>query len=166
MDPIIQPGRVDGGVLRNDIIARLSHLVPLSLSRANEMDAAIALLEEDLNPDYRINQQRRITGTKAPVNNMRVEKWGRTTGHTTGSITTRSLDVQVDFENDTLEFIDQFEVKGGRGTMFCDGGDSGSLILERDTFHAVGLLFAGNKNGTTYATPIDEVLTSFSVKIL
>ena len=50
--------------------------------------------------------------------------------------------------------------------MFCDAGDSGALILEQHTLNAVGLLFAGTDDGTTFATPIKEVLTELSVKIL
>ena len=50
--------------------------------------------------------------------------------------------------------------------MFCDGGDSGSLIFDSNSLHAVGLLFAGTDDGTTFATPINEILSTFSVKIL
>ena len=164
-DPILQPGKLDGGKRRKDIIAFLSHLVPLSRTGANTMDAAIALVEEGLNPDFRIFQKDSVRGTVEPANKMKVEKWGRTTGHTTGSITTRNLDIQVDFDGEIIEFQDQFEIKAARG-MFCDGGDSGSLILERGTFNAVGLLFAGNDEGTTFASPINEVLTAFSVRIV
>ena len=166
MDPILQPGKLDGGNRRKNIIASLAYVVPLSRTAPNYMDAAIALIENDLNPEYSIYKKGRVAGMVLPDNKMKVEKWGRTTGHTTGAITTRNLDIQVDFGKETIEFHDQFEIKGGRGTMFCDGGDSGSLILEKGTFNAVGLLFAGNDDGTTYASPINEVLTSFSVNIL
>lgn len=164
-DPILQPGKLDGGDRRKHIIASLSYVVPLSRTAPNFMDAAIAVIENDLNLEYSIYKKGRVAGIVLPYNKMKVEKWGRTTGHTTGSITTRNLDIQVDFDSEILEFHDQFEIRG-RGIMFCDGGDSGSLILERGTFNSVGLLFAGNDEGTTYATPISEVLTSFSVNIL
>ena len=166
MDPVLQPGKLDGGSRRKDIIAFLSYLVPLSRTTANTMDAAIALVDENEQPDFRIFKKGSVKGSLEPANKLKVEKWGRTTGHTTGTITTRNLDIQVDFESETLEFQDQFEVKGNRGKMFCDGGDSGSLILERGTFRAVGLLFAGNDEGITYASPIRDVLTAFSVRIL
>ena len=166
MDPVLQPGKLDGGTRRKDSIAFLTRLVPLSRTAANTMDAAIALVDENLQAEFPIFKKGSVNGTLDPSNKLKVEKWGRTTGHTTGTITTRNLDIQVDFNTETLEFQDQFEVKGGRGKMFCDGGDSGSLILERGTFRAVGLLFAGNDEGTTYASPIRDVLAAFSVRIL
>jgi hypothetical protein len=163
-DPILQPGPEDGG-RRRDTVANLRYLVDLEFSGPNYMDAALAIIQEGLNPLYPIYNRRAVTGTVDPRNKMRVEKWGRTTGHTVGSVTTSNLDIIVDFDGHELEFLDQFEIKA-RGRMFCDGGDSGSLILERDTSNAVGLLFAGNDEGTTYATPINEVLTTLNVEIL
>ena len=164
-DPILQPGRLDGGSRRKDIIARLSHIVPLSRAKANNMDAAIAVVDNDLNPDYRISQRKRVNETVIPTNKMKVEKWGRTTGHTTGFISSRNVDFQIDFDGNLLEFHDQFEIQS-RSEMFCDDGDSGSLILERGGFNAVGLLFAGTEGGTAYASPINDILSAFSVKIL
>jgi hypothetical protein len=169
-DPILQPGKLDGGRKSKDVIAFLHSLVSLSRSRPNEMDAAIALLENGLEPDFNINQKARVSGLLAPSGNLKVEKFGRTTGHTEGSITTRNLDLEVDYDGQLIEFQDQFEIKGrikgGKRTMFCNGGDSGSLILEKGSFKAVGLLFAGTKDGTTFATPINAVLNAFSVKIV
>ncbi len=169
-DPILQPGKLDGGKKAMDVIAKLTDLVSLSRTKPNEMDAAIAILEEGLNPLFKINKTKKVNGTIIPANHLKVEKFGRTTGHTTGSITTRNLDLQVDYDNQLIDFQDQFEIKGGmkngKRIMFCDGGDSGSLILERGSLKAVGLLFSGNDEGTTFATPIDEVLSAFSVKIL
>lgn len=164
-DAILQPGILDGGRRTRDMIAQLSYLVELERSGLNRMDAAIAEIVPELK--YNVNfGRKKINGTAAPGNGMKVEKYGRTTGHTKGRITTRNLDIQVDFDGKTVEFIDQFEVKGNRGTMFCDAGDSGALIYEKDTMKAVGLLFAGTDDGTTFATPINEVLDTFSVKIL
>ncbi len=167
-DPILQPSPDDSGMPSRDRVARLDSLVELSGGN-NEMDAAIALVDEDIRMHTKVNKTQPITGTKAPALRMRVEKWGRTTGHTIGSITTISLDFDVEYDEETFSFIDQVEIKGsiagGRRTMFCDGGDSGSLILERGTGKAVALLFAGTDDGTTFATPINEVLSAFSVDI-
>jgi hypothetical protein len=169
-DPILQPGTLDGGRYMIDEIAHLSHLVPLEFSRANTMDAAIAKVVAKLDINTVVGKSKRVTGIASPTYNQKVEKYGRTTGHTTGSITTRNLDLQVDFEGKLIDFEDQFEIKGGikngKRTKFCLGGDSGSLILEKGTGNAVGLLFAGADDGTTFATPISEVLSAFSVKIL
>jgi len=169
-DPILQPGKLDGGKKVKDAIAQLKKLVPLNRNGFNEMDAAIALLLPGIGADYRIGQRERVSGTIRPLHRLKVEKYGRTTGHTAGSITTLRLDFQVEFDGETIDFQDQFEIKGairkGRREMFCNDGDSGALILEKGTQKAVGLLFAGNEEGTTFATSIGEVLSAFSVKIL
>ncbi|MCG2616814.1 S1 family peptidase [Terrimonas sp. NA20] len=164
-DPILQPGLMDGGKRTKDVIAHLSYLVELDRSGQNRMDAAIAEIMPGLSHEYGFGKKK-ITGVTEPVNGMKVEKLGRSTGLTKGRITTRNLDIQVDFGGKAVEFIDQFEVKGNRGTMFCDSGDSGALIYVKETMNAVGLLFAGTNDGTTFATPISEVLDTFSVRIL
>ncbi len=164
-DPILQPGLMDGGKRSRDVIAQLSYLVELDTSGQNRMDAAIAEVMPGLMHEYAFGKKK-IAGIVEPVNGMKVEKLGRSTGLTKGRVTTRNLDIQVDFGGKAVEFIDQFEVKGNRGTMFCDSGDSGALVYEKDTMNAVGLLFAGTDDGTTFATPISEVLNTFSVNIL
>jgi len=165
-DEILQSGPLDGGNRKKDVIGNLAYIMPLERSKPNPMDAAIAVVQSDIPMDYLLAQNRKITGTKPPANNLKVEKFGRTTGHTKGKITVSNLDLQVDFDGQLVDFEDQFQVKGNNGKMFCDGGDSGSLIMEQDSGIALGLLFAGTGDGTTYATPIDSVLTAFSVKIL
>lgn len=169
-DPIFQPGPLDGGK-RADQIARLEYLVVLETGKPNAMDAALARVVPGMNINYALNNgKKRITAIKDPAIKLKVEKFGRTTGHTTGSITTRNLDLQVDYEGQLIDFEDQIEIKGdvksGQRTLFCAGGDSGSLIIEKGTTNAVALLFAGAEDGTTFATPINDVLTEFSVKIL
>jgi hypothetical protein len=164
-DPILQPGSNDGGRRKRDMIATLSYLVEFKHSSPNLMDAALAQVVDGLSPEFLVMQKHKIVGTTIPENHMKVEKFGRTTGHTKGTITTRNLDLQVDFDGQLIDFENQFEVKASRG-VFCDAGDSGSLILERDTLNAVGLLFAGTDDGTTFATPIKEILATLSVKIL
>lgn len=165
-DPILQPGKFDGGKKAKDVIAQLSYLVELQFAKPNKMDAAIAEVIQDLDSIFLINKKFKISGATDPRNKMRVEKFGRTTGHTIGKVTTRNLDLKVDFDGREIDFQDQFEITGNKGSLFCDGGDSGSLIFESGSLQAVGLLFAGTDEGTTFATPIKEILAGFSVKIL
>lgn len=49
--------------------------------------------------------------------------------------------------------------------MFCDGGDSGSLVVDRDNY-AVGLLFAGDDDGITFVNPIAEVLAALKAQLV
>jgi hypothetical protein len=50
------------------------------------------------------------------------------------------------------------------GQSFSDSGDSGSLILTRDSQLAVGLLFAGSASHTI-ANHIDDVLQALNVTL-
>jgi hypothetical protein len=169
-DAILQPGRLDNGRTKNDAIARLTHLVPLQFTNSNSMDAAIAKVNDHVDIIKPIANKITVTGISMPTTRLKVEKYGRTSGYTTGTITTRNLDLEIDFDGRLIAFEDQFEIKGsiknGKRTKFCEAGDSGSLILESGTGNAVGLLFAGSRDGTSFATPISEILTAFSVKIL
>ncbi len=168
-DIIIQPGSQDGGT-QEDNIATLSYVVPLNRKKHNYMDAALAKIDSQIKINTAVQEKYKINGTADHTLKMKVEKFGRTTAHTVGEITTTHLDVNVEFEGIQLEFHDQFEIKGafvkGSRVKFCNDGDSGSLILQRHTHRAIGLLFAGTKNGTTYASPINEILDAFSVNIL
>lgn len=169
-DPIIQPGTLDGGSRNKHKIASLKYLVPLERSNPNAMDAAIAEIDDGLSIERTLNNMRKVTGTIVPTARLNVEKWGRTTGHTKGSISSTEIDIKIDYDGFELDFQDQFEIVGkkisGKTTMFCDGGDSGSLIVLGESEKAVGLLFAGADDGTTYASPIKQVLKTFAVKII
>jgi hypothetical protein len=74
---------------------------------------------------------------------MKIKKSGRTTGLTSGSIEQVDVTVRVNFgAGRTALFVDQLIA----GAM-SEGGDSGSVILDREN-QAVGLLFAGSANST------------------
>ena len=93
-----------------------------------------------------------------------VRKVGRTTGETTGLVTAFELDnVVVNYDLGNLRFDNQIEIEGQGADPFCEGGDSGSLIVNEDNL-GVALLFAGgdtggtNGRGLTYANPLRTVL--------
>ncbi len=147
-DPILQPGRVDGGRYPQDVIARLSRFVPIRfISRdsapCNYVDAAIAEGNfEDLNREiYWVGYMKRLYA--APKIGDIVQKTGRTTNFTTGRVTNINATVNVNYG-------------GGRVAKFCRqiittrmsaGGDSGSCVTDREE-GAVGLLFAGSATRT------------------
>ena len=95
-------------------------------------------------------------------------KAGRTTDITLGKLTVLDMDgLPVGYDSGVLRFNDQLEFSGGPGRVFSQGGDSGSLILDR-TGWAVGLLFAGGEsNGEdfTYANRILRVLEALGVQL-
>jgi hypothetical protein len=61
-------------------------------------------------------------------------------------------------------FEDQIVIIGANGAAFSDAGDSGSLILDRESQMAVGLLFAGSPSHTL-ANHIDDVLQALGVTL-
>ena len=151
-DPVLQPGALDGGRRMTNAIGKLSGFVKLSDTRANRVDAAIARLEPGIAFDpVTLRGLGKLAGRAAePVmDGARVAKIGRTTGLTEG----------------------QIEIEGTGERPFSDGGDSGSLIVNR-AHEAVALLFAGtdsggrNNRGLTYDYPIDDVLGRLKVDLL
>jgi hypothetical protein len=95
---------------------------------------------------------------------MAVHKFGRTTAYRAGTIRMVSTDVTVSYETGSFVFEDQIVIVGANGAAFSDAGDSGSLILERESQMAVGLLFAGSPSHTL-ANHIDDVLQALGVTL-
>jgi PKD repeat protein len=99
---------------------------------------------------------------------MGVQKYGRTTGHTFGTVAETNVTVAVCIEARgpfscarAATFVGQFTVTDG---SFSAGGDSGSLIVTSSGNNPVGLLFAGSST-RTIANPIQVVLDRFGVTI-
>jgi hypothetical protein len=171
---IPQPGRLDGGICPNDIIARLSQFVPILFGGGlNQVDAAIAKTSPEL-VDRRVLRpggflQRFAQPHVAPVLNMLVQKSGRTTQYRRGIVDAVSATVDVSYAplGGVARFTGQFRVRGLFGAVFSDRGDSGSLITTFPTNQPVGLLFAGNAaNNFTFGNPIARVLNAFGVQIV
>ena len=168
-DPVFQPGKLDGGQTA-DIIARLADYEPLVFNGDNFYDAAIARLETPFEQTA-IPGIGEVTKTGAPLVNARVQKAGRSSELTTGQIVSKSIDIEVDFGNNRkMVFRDQFEIEGRNGedkaTGFSMDGDSGSLVVETGTNKAVGLLFAGDETGSSYASPIEPIFSRFDVFLI
>ncbi len=171
-DPLLQPGVVDGGRDPDDVIATLHDYEPISFCKAmlcpaNRIDAAIALTTPDdvgfATPDGGYGVPR-MSPVAAKLGQS-VQKYGRTTGHTTGQISGINATIDVGYRDGTARFTDQIVISG-RG--FSAGGDSGSLIVTKGTLlgdrRPVGLLFAGTST-TTLANPIGLVLDRFEITI-
>jgi hypothetical protein len=97
---------------------------------------------------------------------MSVAKSGRTTGFTTGTISSINTSVSVQYQRGcgqgkkfNVSFTGQIVIGPG---SFSAGGDSGSLIVTNNSAHnPVGLLFAGSSSATI-ANPAALVLTRLS----
>ncbi|MFG0333437.1 MAG: hypothetical protein ACF8TS_08760 [Maioricimonas sp. JB049] len=100
-----------------------------------------------------------------PVLGMRVQKFGRTTADTSGTLSGLNVIVPVGFGLGVIEFVGQIAYKGDDASRSLGApGDSGSLIVTIEGNRPVGLLFAGG-GGTTLANPIGVVLNRFNVVI-
>jgi hypothetical protein len=129
----------------------------------NTIDAAAARPLDASMFSNEIRHIGRITGTRPPTLGMVVRKTGRTTDYTEGTITVVNAVVDVGYTTaagrKTARFTGQVMTTG-----MSAGGDSGSLVVAKDSQDAVGLLFAGSGT-TTIFTPITLVLNALQVRI-
>jgi hypothetical protein len=172
-DPILQPGPADGG-RPADRVATLTAYEGLVTGRANLVDAAVATLDPGVDADPGDLPGGPLTGPVPDTLDVdpdeRVEKVGRTTGHTRGRITAVEVDgVAVRYDDGEFTFDDQIEISGAGGP-FSGGGDSGSVIWRSRDRAPVGLLYAGSTTGgndgtgVTFASPLATVLAGFDAE--
>ena len=165
-DPILQPGAYDGGQLVSDQIATLTDYEEINFfGEINYLDAAIAEADEydDLSLDI-AELSHWVGEIIDPEVGQTVTKSGRTSAVTEGTITEFSGQLQVDYSDDPYvyprilaTFDDQIITTG-----MASGGDSGSLLIEKTSGKAVGLLFAGGSTTTIY-NRIDLVVDRFGI---
>jgi hypothetical protein len=97
---------------------------------------------------------------------MRVKKFGRTTGLTTGTVeafvpTPWMLPYKSGKFSATVWFTDTWTVLGDNSDEFALPGDSGSIVVTEDNSAVVGLLFAVNTRGQYgIIMPIGPVLAA------
>lgn len=162
--PIFQTGLLDllpGAAKRQ--IAKLSKAIPFDPQPAL-VDCAIA----EAIPGLSSNEALYIgapKGVLAAKQDMLVHKFGRTSGYTAGRIKMISADTTVDYERGAVIFKNQIIIVGLNGSVFSQAGDSGSLIMERESQKAVGLLFAGSASHTV-ANHIEDVLQALNVTLV
>lgn len=173
-DPVYQPGPADGGTAADRVGALLLQ-VPLHERSPNVVDAALAVLDDDIGVGWH-------AGAGAPARVWDgdprrllhgVRKLGRTTGLTSGRVTAFEVDaVPVGYgDGRVLVFDDQLEIEGTSGA-FSSGGDSGALVCADGGRLAAGLLFAASVTGgtaaagLTYANPLPAVLEAVGAELL
>ncbi|MDA1029523.1 MAG: hypothetical protein O3B41_10800 [Bacteroidetes bacterium] len=168
---IIQPGRFDGGTELDHTFANLSDFEPIDFSGqcVNTIDAAIAETGVDqltnATPEvgYGIPWKTPLAATAG----MNVQKFGRTSGLTFGSVLALNATVEVSYGNAGIAcFKNQIIVSPGE---FSLGGDSGSLVVASSNDEAidtrpVGLVFAGSST-ISVANDIRLVLDRFGITV-
>jgi hypothetical protein len=179
-ESVLQRATADGGLDPEDRVGRYHTAVPLTKDAGNQVDAALAEIDGNIECDPRRMRElvdgsdRALAGLGPELVDVgdRVYKIGRTTGSTAGRVTAFDVDnVVVSYGIGNLRFDGQVEIEGEGARAFSDGGDSGALIVN-ESIEAVGLLFAGNEvggsnqRGLTFANPIHRVLKDLGVEFV
>ena len=166
-EDVSQPGRIDLNCNIGTIVADFTVAPPLGPSN---VDAAIAQLRGgQMDSTGEIEDIGLPGGPIAPTVGMSVAKSGRTTGFTTGTISSINTSVSVQYQANcgsgkkfTVSYTNQVVVNS---STFSAGGDSGSLIVSNNSAHnAVALLYAGSST-STIGNPINEVLARLSAAL-
>jgi hypothetical protein len=176
---VLQPGLVDGGTAIVDRVGALTSFVPIDVEGVNVVDCAVAAIDDEIDWSFATFE---LYGGLTRVFELAddfpaVAKFGRTTGHTVGTVTAFELDnVRVQYDTGVVRFDGQIEVAGTEEASFSAPGDSGSLVVTAPTDEsgaaAVGLLFAGSQSGgpsghgLTYVNPIVAVLAALDVELV
>lgn len=187
-DAIVQPGTVDLAEPCDDnsladTIGTLDAFVEIQFGGFhNVVDAAIALSEVDVNGEPLVGKATPSDGYGTPesttvdaVINAKLEKYGRTTGHTKAMVWAINSTVDINYGPDVngdpqiARFVGQIVAKGDG---FSRGGDSGSLVVQlmgkgkNKKYYPVGLLFAGSSFfELTWLNPIDDVLSDLGAEV-
>ena len=174
-DIVTQPGLYDVPTHTYDPSLRLgavSAYKPIdgSFFAFNDIDAAIALTDrgslDNTTPVALGGYGIPNSVTKTAALNMAVQKFGRTTLLTKGTVTGINATMAVGYADDWYAWFTGQVIVETSG-VFEQPGDSGSLVVTDDpSANPVGLLFAGNAEGTmAIVNPIDSVLQYFHVTI-
>ncbi|HVL98384.1 MAG TPA: trypsin-like peptidase domain-containing protein [Egibacteraceae bacterium] len=164
-DPILQPGKADGGVLPQDVIGRLARFQPIRFHAENPASPPLNLIDAAIAevPFQSLTREVYYIGYPKPPAQVAVgdvvQKTGRTTNYTTGRVQSVNATVDVNFGGGRVaRFARQIVT-----TNMSAPGDSGSLVLNLDN-HAVGLLFAGS-SAATIMNPIAFVTALLGIRI-
>lgn len=176
-DPVAQPGDLDRRMKAATIVGVLDRFVPISFSRSNVVDCAVAQLFPQV--EAWPGRNRAARGLLRPPRavtlddlGLAVLKVGRTSGVTRGRITQVEVDrlrVEMgDGRSRVALFSDQIEIEGEDGRPFSADGDSGSLVID-PLGRPRALLFCGGEDADgrdlTYANRIETVLAKLGVRM-
>jgi Peptidase family S64 len=160
-EDISQPGLIDNSCRVATLVGDFTAAVPLG----QNVDAAVAQLRTGTMDSTGFIEDIGVPSSTIvnPSVGLAVAKSGRTTGFTTGTVSSINTSVSVQYQRGcnsgkkfTVSYTNQVVINS---STFSAGGDSGSLIVTNNASHnPVALLFAGSST-TTIGNPIGEVLT-------
>jgi len=166
-EDISQPGLIDNGCAVPPIVADFTGAAALG----SNVDAAVAQVRAGQMDSTGFIEDIGVpsSATVSPSVGLGVAKSGRTTGFTTGTISSINTSVSVQYQKGcnsgkkfTVTYTNQVVINS---STFSAGGDSGSLILTNNASHnPVALLYAGSSS-TTIGNPIGEVLTKLGTAL-
>jgi hypothetical protein len=90
---------------------------------------------------------------------MRVQKTGRTSGYTSGTVTQVDVTIRIDYYGPTAVFDGQVVL-----SPLSQPGDSGAAVLDEGR-RVVGLIFSGSGSATVM-NPIQDVLEALEVEVV
>lgn len=180
-EDILQPGLYDTNCIDStdnaNQIGDLVQVAPISFSAPNFIDAAIASVEgygrtlgcATPSNGYGAPDALAYTETLNVQNllNVSVQKYGRTTSLTKGTIVSINWQGNVGYSAGTALFEEQIIVYSPKGA-FVKAGDSGSLVVGqlRAARKPSGLLFAGDQSGKYgIVNRIDHVLNNSTFQL-
>ncbi len=163
-DRMVQPSLVDGGAPTGEFG---------SLTRAvlsENIDGAVITVDASEPWTATVTGIGDVNGSTPATVGMAVQKRGRTTEHTFGTVASTDFTVNVNYGSDvgprTLRHQIRIDTDTARNPRFSNSGDSGSVILDASR-NVVGLLFAGSTDGAmTFANPIQAALDELGVDLL
>jgi len=165
-DFAIQPSPNDGGD-RSNVIGTIQEYVELSEDENNpgKVDGSIARTSSDLIKEKNIYYLGDIDGWKNSTNlelDDPVEKHGRTSGYTSGTIDELDGTSTLSYTNGpTAYFDEQIRIDPDEEyDDFAEGGDSGSLTTTKGEVdkEVVGLLYARDMLGRGTLNPMERVM--------
>jgi hypothetical protein len=163
-DRQVQPSLVDGGAPTGEF----GSLTRAALSE--NIDGAVITVDAAEPWTATVTGIGGVAGSTPATVGMAVQKRGRTTEHTFGTVASTDFTVSVNYGSDvgprTLRHQIRIDTDTARNPRFSNSGDSGSVILDTNR-NVVGLLFAGATDGSmTFANPIQAVFDELAVDLI
>jgi hypothetical protein len=162
-EDVSQPGLIDNGCRIATLVGDFTVGSPLG----SNVDAAIAQLRPGTMDSTGFIEDIGVPSSSvlAPTVGLSVAKSGRTTGFTTGTISSINTSVSVQYQKGcgggkkfTVSYTNQVVINS---SSFSAGGDSGSLIVSNSGKNPVALLYAGSST-STIGNPAGQVLQRLS----
>jgi hypothetical protein len=157
---VVQPGPIDGGQAPYDVVGQVAKVLPREGPVPAANLVALAALTPGIEFQSEIPGIGPVRGIRAAEVGMPVQKFGRTTGLTSGTIT--GIDVTTDIEAGNEESVTIED--GISASLESAPGDGGALVVDNRGY-AIGILISGSGEETILA-PIQAVLDSYEVELV